>query len=246
MENDRGNLQWDYFSSILRRTQPDCLAGPILDLGSGRGDLLCAGLAQGFDLWGIDTEQHRLKRFKQQLDARNLPSNWIDRCVVYDGLIMPFDAGHFQALVSWYVLEHVDTIETVMREAARVIGPGGMMVFRAQDARRSFDGHCNIPWPPFLPHALYRPWLEVFGKLDRLDYMLNHVFDFTMQQAAAVLEACGCEIVDISPAPDISIACHWLVRTEADTRELARTVKRLWDRGNYPKPLEPHLIARKK
>jgi len=46
--------------------------------------------------------------------------------VVYDGRNIPFPDGHFDAVVSQEVLEHVEDIEYSLVEIARVLKPGGL------------------------------------------------------------------------------------------------------------------------
>ncbi len=241
----RGQRQWSHFRDTLGAIDPASLAGPILDLGAGKGELVHAGLRDGHALWGVETVQHRLDHFSRALETAAAPAHWHQRCVLYDGARLPFASGHFSALISWYVLEHIPNLDEVMREAARVVRPRGILYLRAQDTRIAYDGHCDIPLPPFLPKRLLAPWLDEFGRLDRLDYMTNGVFDFTMPQVAALLEACHCEIIDISAPPPVLIEGHWHLDTEAQARALARRVKADFEAGRYPAPQQPFVKARK-
>lgn len=245
MTNERGTKQWAHFKAELQHLQPSCLEGPILDLGSGRGETVLAGLGDDIDIWGIETQQHRLDHFHTALEETNSPADWQNRCAVYDGHILPYDNEHFSAVVSWYVLEHIPNLEQVLRETARTLQSGAPLYFRAQDARVAYEGHAKIPWLPFMPKPYVKPWLEEFGKLKKFDYLENYVFDCTMPQIASILESCGCEIVEVSPNPPQTIPNHWQVSSETELRTLARTVKAQWDNGTFPQHPEPFVKARK-
>lgn len=49
----------------------------------------------------------------------------------YDGKTLPFQAGHFDALLCNQVLEHVPDDEAFVAELARVVKPGGLLVLTA-------------------------------------------------------------------------------------------------------------------
>lgn len=48
--------------------------------------------------------------------------------VFYDGKSLPFPDGHFDAVVSFEVFEHVFNLEEVLREIRRVLKPGGKLL----------------------------------------------------------------------------------------------------------------------
>jgi ubiquinone/menaquinone biosynthesis C-methylase UbiE len=239
-----GETQWVHFTSHLKSLNPN-LEGPILDLGSGQGDCVLWGLQRGGDAWGIETDEVRFEQWNRLLDTNGAPKEWAKRCLHYDGHHMPFENDYFSAVVSWYVLEHIPNLAEVMRETARVLKPGGLIYFKAQDARIGYEGHCDIPWLPFMPRRFLSPWLEEFGKLEKLQYMTDQVFDFTMDEVAAMLESFGCEIIAVSPKPENLIPNHWQYHTEPEIRELARRLKEDYDQGRYPDHQFPFIKARK-
>jgi len=244
MTTEKGKTQWIHFISRLRAID-DELDGPILDLGSGRGECVLAGLQQGDDAWGIETADYLLEKFEKLLCEHDAPGKWAKHCVLYDGHHMPFQNDFFSAVVSWYVLEHIPNLAEVLRETVRVLKPGGLIYFKAEDTRISYEGHSKIPWLPFMPKRFMRPWLEEFGKLEKLDYIENRVFAYTMDQVASILESFDCQIIDISTKPENLIPGHWQYHTESEIRQLARQLKSDFELGLYPEHQFPYIMAKK-
>lgn len=98
----------------------DSLQHPILDLGCGDG--FFAELTFGRN--SIDV-------------GLDLPVSRIDEAVAthvyqavrtYDGTHIPFDDGYFGSVISNCVLEHVENLQRVVSEVARVMRPGGLFV----------------------------------------------------------------------------------------------------------------------
>jgi ubiquinone/menaquinone biosynthesis C-methylase UbiE len=239
-----GETQWVHFISHLTALDKE-FSGPVLDLGSGQGDCVLWGLQQGHDVWGIETDDTRFEQWNELLQDNGAQNEWSTRCLFYDGEHMPFENEYFSAVVSWYVLEHIPNLAEVLRETARVLKSGGLIYFKAQDARISYEGHCDVPWLPFMPRRFLRPWLEEFDKLDKLRYLENYVFDFTMDEVASILECFGCEIIEVSSKPETLIKNHWQYHTEPEIRQLARKLKDDYEQGDYPEHQFPFIKARK-
>ena len=94
--------------------------GPVLDLGCGDGTFTQAIMRGRRVACGLDIETVNLPK------ARSL--GVYERLAIYDGGRMPFKDGHFRSIIANSVLEHVDDLETVLRECFRVLTPGGKLV----------------------------------------------------------------------------------------------------------------------
>ncbi len=92
---------------------------PVLDLGCGDGHFaemtFDQPLAVGVDPWlGPLTKSYRAGSYG--LAVQSL------------GDAMPFADGYFGSVISNSVLEHIDQVEEVLKEAARVLQPGGKLL----------------------------------------------------------------------------------------------------------------------
>jgi SAM-dependent methyltransferase len=100
----------------------------VLEVGGGNG-LQARTLADaGLDVVSIDIESAG--------DTMFYPVQ------IYDGRAIPFEAGSFDYVFSSNALEHVENIEDLLRETARVLKPGGVAIH-------------------IVPTALWRFWTSV-------------------------------------------------------------------------------------
>ena len=120
----------------LRMAAEERYERPLLDLGCGDG-LIAQVLFEnedqvdvGFDPW--------LEQLRQA--ARSGVYRHVD---LADGHRLPYADGSFATIFSNSVLEHIPTIEPVVREAGRVLRPGGHFIFTVpSDAFRALlDGY---------------------------------------------------------------------------------------------------------
>jgi SAM-dependent methyltransferase len=90
--------------------------GAILDLGCGDLRELARYRTPARDVWGTDFEQH----------PRLSATDWF-RPLEPNGRI-PFATESFDLVAATWVLEHVETPVSFLREIARVLRPGGRLV----------------------------------------------------------------------------------------------------------------------
>lgn len=145
--------------ALLRRFAPP--QGSLLDLGCGTGALLTE-LSSSHPTVGIDFSTDALV-FCTERGLRQV--------LLGDAQAMPFVGGTFDAVVSLDTLEHVPDDAAAIREVARVLKPGGVVVI-------------NVPAFRFLwgPH----------------DLALMHYRRYTKAELRAVLEASGLKVAKLS------------------------------------------------
>lgn len=239
----KGVTRWNQFEEALQKNGPDTLAGPILDFGSGVGYFVLEGLRRDMDIWGVDFLPGKIMRYKMLIDYTGSAAKWAHRCTVGDGLNLPFAAGHFAAISSWYVFEHIPDPARVIRELVRVTRKNGIIAIRAQDARNGWEGHCKIPWVPFLPNHLERAWIEEFGSSLELR---EGVYDVTQPQCEAIFRDLNCRIVMKAAEPKVLIEDHWTLETESQVRTRARQIRTMFDNGEWrPQPENLYIFAKK-
>jgi 2-polyprenyl-6-hydroxyphenyl methylase/3-demethylubiquinone-9 3-methyltransferase len=95
----------------------------ILDVGCGGGFLSNYLAAQGHTVIGIDFAADALQV------ARLHDASGRAKYVEADAFRLPFPDGSFDAVCSMDFLEHVEEPELAIREASRLLAPGGLFVF---------------------------------------------------------------------------------------------------------------------
>ena len=231
---EKSKNRWNQFAAAVREIRQQSLDGPILDLGCGIGYFVYYALSRRFNIWGADRSKSKILRYREFVRHTEGPESWEKRCIVSDGQEMPFKSNHFAAISSWYVLEHLVNLGGVLREVVRVTQRGGVIILKAQDARNGWEGHCKIPWIPFLSGNLARAWVEEFGK----SYEdMKGAYDITEPQVTAILETCGCKVVAKASPPVMLIDQHWQINTEQEVRNAARKVMAMVENGQWnPQP----------
>jgi ubiquinone/menaquinone biosynthesis C-methylase UbiE len=223
---------WITLANAVQQIRPNALAGPILDLGCGKGNTVYYGLTKKHDMWGVDVDQDSIDFYKRRVRLSGAPPEWSDRCLVTNAREMPFKTNYFSAVHSNYVLEHMAQLGEVLRETVRTTQIGGIIFMKAQDARISYEGHYRIPWLPFMPKHVARIWLEEFEKpVDGL----GHLQYITTPQVTTILEACGCQVVAQSSPPKPIVSNHWQIHTEEEVRVVARKFRDMFEHGSWPK-----------
>ncbi len=119
-----------------------------LELAAGASVLEIGGHRSGALPWlerhhqvvghGVDISPVWVDAHNRLAAARGSPTTW----TVASAEVLPFEAGSFDGLVAFDVFEHVSNMLSALREAARVLRPGGRLVCHlpVADIGGSFDG----------------------------------------------------------------------------------------------------------
>ena len=97
----------------------------VLDLGCAGGFMAEALALRGAQVTGIDPAAHAI-------EAARAHARQEDLRIGYDvgvGEALPYDTGSFDAVVCVDVLEHVAELDKVLSEVARILRPGGLLLF---------------------------------------------------------------------------------------------------------------------
>lgn len=94
-------------------------ARTVLDVGGGTGSVSAALAAHGFDVICVEPSAGMLRHASGRLPGR---------CVLGSGDRLPFGAGLVDAVTFVWLLHLVPDADPLLREAARVLRPGGRVV----------------------------------------------------------------------------------------------------------------------
>jgi SAM-dependent methyltransferase len=199
------------------------MARPILDLGCGDGLFASLLFEQPVEC-GIDFDLSRLTRARDSGAYRDVKAA--------DATHLPFDAGAFGTVFSNSVLEHIPDVDAVCREAARVLRPGGQLVFTVpSDHFGDF-----LFWPAVL-RALGLGTLAALyaGAMNRV-FVHRHTDGADRWRAR--LERAGLELVVHRQIMPLPLQALWdLLMPYAALQVLLRRAWRGW-----PHPLERILL----
>ena len=139
----------------------------ILELGSGIGMLVTVACAVGLTIQGSEPSANS---YDQQITATQclLRSNGLSENLVVgtDGQRLPWPNNSFDIVLSFQVLEHVSDPAVFLREATRVLKPGGFLYIEMPNYLSFTEGHFGIFWCPLLVFSkrAARIWVKLFKR----------------------------------------------------------------------------------
>ena len=95
----------------------------VLEVGLGVGSDLLSWARAGADVCGVDLTEASVNLIRRRLMAEGLSA----QVMVGDAENLPFPDSHFDIFYSWGVLHHTPDTEKAMRQAWRVLKPGGTL-----------------------------------------------------------------------------------------------------------------------
>lgn len=171
--------QSDY---LVQKIAPFAKPGfKILDVGSGYGSFTIAGIQNGYDCHGIE-----IADFEHQISKERAIDANIDPSVFTHGsaLELPYPNETFDIVTFWNVLEHINDHKTAIKEANRVLKPGGKIFIIAPNyfAFRN-EAHYLIPWVPLFPRPLARIYLRLLKRQTKfLDECIFYITSFGLKK----------------------------------------------------------------
>jgi SAM-dependent methyltransferase len=126
--------------------------GRVLDFGCGGGSFLAEMRAQGWQVTGLDVSAPTVERVRSELGLHVLEGS------------LPHDElkpESFDVITMWHSLEHVHQPREVLREANRLLAPGGKIIVAVPNIDslpfRWFGRHWfGLDLPRHLTH--FTPW----------------------------------------------------------------------------------------
>jgi ubiquinone/menaquinone biosynthesis C-methylase UbiE len=103
----------------------------VLDFGGGTGAISSALASQGFPVTVCDLSEGMLTAGKELYSSQGI--DWVLLRKEWDRL--PFADRQFEAVIASSVFEYLDNVENVLAESARVLRPGGKLIFSVPNPR---------------------------------------------------------------------------------------------------------------
>lgn len=131
----------------------------LLEIGSGSGlNHIVWTKKYQIDGYGVEPSPDFYASF-YRISRQLIKENGLDesRIINARGENLPFPDDFFDIVYSTNVLEHVDDPEKVLKEAMRVLKPGGTLLFIYPNYHSYFDGHYAVFMPPVLWRGFF-PW----------------------------------------------------------------------------------------
>lgn len=140
----------------------------MLDIGSGYGtNLATCILEYGVDGYGVEPSGEGFGE-GYTTSRKIFAANGIDpdRILNATGESLPFPDRSFDIVYSANVLEHTQAPEQVLREAMRVLRPGGLLYVELPNFLSYFEGHYLVVQPPILWKSLLPWWVRTVFRRD--------------------------------------------------------------------------------
>ncbi len=132
--------------SIVRYTSAD-MTSRFLELGVGTGRIALPFILAGYDYTGVDLSTVMLDRLRSKLADGDASYRYELREA--DVTQLPFEDAAFNVVIAVHVLHLVSDWQQVIREAHRVLRPGGTLLIAhdktTDDAHRSIDSSVCTP-----------------------------------------------------------------------------------------------------
>lgn len=130
--------------------------GVIADVGCADGALAFPLMRQGDRLVGVDLDRARLRAGQLEAQRRGVPAAYVEA----DAVSLPLRTASADVVLLYEILELVRDPEAVVREAARILRPGGVAYLVAPNPLSPItlvdDPHAHLPLTHLLPRRLAR------------------------------------------------------------------------------------------
>lgn len=167
------------------------LAGKsVLDFGSGNGAQTIELAKEECRIVACDIDAADIEVLREYIRGRNIRSVYP---LVYDGRRLPLSDSHFDVVVCYAVLEHVQEEGTALEEIRRVLKPSGTLVISVPNKWWVFETHgARLPLLPW-NRVPFFSWLpkSIHGRYARARiYSRQQIINLLVKNGFQVLQSC--------------------------------------------------------
>jgi 2-polyprenyl-3-methyl-5-hydroxy-6-metoxy-1,4-benzoquinol methylase len=159
----------------------------IFEIGFKNGLFLDQCRKEGLIPTGLEISKEYVEQVKSKLPHLDL--------LWYDGGTFPVPDASYDFVVSYQVLEHINSTEHIINESIRILKPGGIMYHVSPNYCSFYEGHYNLIWLPFLNKTLGRYYLKMLRRYTPYYESLNIIKPRVVKR---VLRRCGSDITVLS------------------------------------------------
>lgn len=205
IESDSPTSDQEHVLQLMHRKAYEEILGLIagkrvLDLGCNVGYGLNLLSARAHSIEGLDVSPTLIDEARRRYPGLSFR--------VFDGREIPYQDAHFEVVVSFQVIEHIDDVPAYLSEISRVLSPGGQAVFTTPNARIRLDPGMK-PWNrhhvrEFTPVELRDALAAVFATVElRGMFAVDEIYNTERERCARARNTA--RLTRRLPAPLVSV-----------------------------------------
>ncbi len=166
MFDERGRLQKArktvaVILDAMKADEREPASARLLDIGCSTGILSHHYAGYFGEVVGVDIDDGAVAWARENRASGNLDYR------VGDSMELPFREAGFDVVTCTHIYEHVPDPQRMVDEIFRVLKPGGLCYFAAENRLRWWDGHYDLPLLTVLPAPLAHLFVRVMGRGER-------------------------------------------------------------------------------